>query len=286
MKWFSVLLAVCLVLIWTLPALGSEPANERFHLQIEPMYIGVWGCRENVSDLGKIPRNVTVDPNNDLRLRGEISYRRGDWRVGFNGWYFDSDYEVVNAYGSPLVSYVGQTKVSFWSMGPFIDYKIFDRGNKELFVQVGVKANQSRQRLFGFQYAPGISYVSTVSYADIHSMYGPSLGIKGKIDISKRFSLQGFITQTVSFGDVNRQVIVGSRVVSHSARDSVTIPITELYLKGSYFFTRNLGVGLGGLLSIWYDLPSPPRPTASGRWHNPEHTLIFTGLIFAVEGKW
>jgi hypothetical protein len=288
MKRLTILLAACLALTWSTYSRGSEPAEEGLHLQLEPLYIGVSGAREDLSDLVNHRAPMIVDPTNDFTLRGEISYRKGNLRVGFNGWWFDSDYELVKTV--PPVSLLAQTKVSFWSVGPFVDYKIFGVEEKELFLQLGAKFSGSQQRLIG-----GLKFDHNFdrirSHADIDFLGGPSIGLKGQINFLKNFRLQGFVTQTVSIGKVNRKVIWRYAFVEFTTSDTVFIPITEAHLKVSYYFTRNIGLGVGGFLSVWYAVPSPPRMetpfgAALRYWKEPESTLIFTGLILALEGKW
>jgi hypothetical protein len=265
---------------------AGEPAGVGLHLQIEPMYIGVTGLRENLSDLARQGTPLIVDPNNDIRLRGEISYRWGNWRLGANGWWFNTDYELQVIGAAPVAADVAQTKVAFWSGSPFVEYKILGLDNKELFFQFGAKLSQSQQRLWGQQTLLGDGTTNiTISNANVDFMYGPNFGLKGQMNFWKNFVLHGYITQAVSFGRVNRSVFQNFVSVASSS-GTVCIPITEATLKVSYYFTSHIGVGLGGLLSAWFAVPSPPRPATPGQWKNSNANLLFTGLLFAVEGKW
>jgi hypothetical protein len=287
MKKLFLVMTACLACMWSSASSGNEPVRDGLHLQIEPMYIGVTGMRENLGDLANQGTPLVVDPSNDLRLRGEISYRWGNWRFGANGWWLNTDYELRVVGAAPVAANVAQTKVSFWSGGPFVDYKMFGQADKELFLQLGVKLSQSQQRLWGQEtrLVPLGPTNINISYADVDILAGPNFGIKGQMNLSKKAVLQGYVTQAVSFGRVNRSVLHNWVSVASSGA-TVCIPITEATLKVSYYFTPNIGVGLGGLLSVWYAVPSPPRPTASGQWKNSNGNLVFTGLLFALEGKW
>jgi hypothetical protein len=287
MKKYSLLMTVCLACMWSSAGLGSESAGQGLHLQIEPMYIGVTGLRVNLSDLANQGTPLVVNPNNDLRLRGEISYRWGNWRVGANGWWLNTDYELQAVGAAPVASDVAQTKVAFWSGGPFVEYKVFGQEDRELFLQLGVKLSQSQQRLWGQQtvLVPLGPMNINISSANVDVMAGPNFGIRGQMHILKKVVLQGYVTQAVSFGRVNRSVLQNWVSVASSS-STVCVPITEATLKVSYYFTPHIGIGLGGLLSVWYAVPSPPRPTASGQWKNSDGNLVFTGLLFALEGKW
>lgn len=245
---------------------------------MEPLYIKVWGARKDLGDLVNHEASMVVDPTNDFTLRGEISYRKGNWRVGLNGWWFDSDYELVKTI--PPVNFLAHTKVSFWSIGPFVDHRIWGADGKELFLQLGAKFCGSQQRLMGVHNSEAL-----VSYADVDFLGGPGLGLKGQINFFKKFSLKGFITQSVTIGEASRKFIRQHNVFEF-ADHTVFIPVTEAHLKVSYHFTPHFAFGVGGFLSVWYEVPSPPRPLGAVQWKEPEDTLVFTGLILAAEGNW
>uniref|UniRef100_A0A7C5EU76 Outer membrane protein beta-barrel domain-containing protein n=1 Tax=Desulfobacca acetoxidans TaxID=60893 RepID=A0A7C5EU76_9BACT len=278
MKGAVVLVAACLSLFWINPGWGNDPPAEGLHLQLEPLYLKVWGARENLADLVNHQTSLTVDPTNDFTLRGEISYRKGNWRLGLNGWWFDSDYELVKTV--PPANFLGHTKVSFWSLGPFVDYKIYGSEGKELFLQWGAKFCGSQQRLMGVCNSEAL-----VSHSEVNFHGGPGIGLKGQINFLKNFWLKGFITQSVTIGEVSRKVIRRQNVMEF-APYTVFIPITEAQLKVSYHFTPRFASGVGGFLSVWYEVPSPARPWGTNQWREPEDNLVFAGLILAAEGKW
>lgn len=278
MKSAAWLLATCLSLFWFGLGWADEPAPEGFQLQLEPLYIKIWGARTDLGDLVNHQTSLVVDPTKDLTLRGEISYRRGNWRAGLNGWWFDSDYELVKTV--PPVNFLAHTKVSFWSVGPFVDYRIYGAEGKELFLQLGAKFCGSQQRLMGVRNSEALT-----SYAEVDLLGGPGIGLKGQINFLKNFWLKGFITQSVTVGGVNRKIIRQQNVLEF-AGDTVVVPITEAQVKVSYYFTPHFAFGVGGFLSVWYGVPSPARPLGTAQWEEPGDTLVFTGLVLAAEGKW
>lgn len=279
MKGAALLLTACLSLFRIGFSWADEPAAEGLQLQLEPLYVKIWGARTDLGDLVNHQASLVVDPTNDFTLRGELSYRKGNWRAGLNGWWFDSDYELVKTI--PPANFLAHTKVSFWSIGPFVDYRIYGAEGKELFLQFGAKFCGSQQRLIGVRNSEAL-----VSHAEVDLFGGPGIGIKGQINFLKNFWLKGFITQSVTIGEVNRKVIGPQNAIVEFADETVVVPITEAHLKVSYYFTPHFAFGVGGFLSVWYGVPSPARPLEAARWKEPEDTLVFTGLILAAEGKW
>ncbi|MCL0096356.1 hypothetical protein M1N66_01950 [Thermodesulfovibrionales bacterium] len=86
---------------------GSAQAEDGWSIQVEPMWMDVYGADEHVGDIGtwREERNVvtgiftygiTYDPINldmdfELTLRGELTRMEEQWGFGMSGWWFGTD---------------------------------------------------------------------------------------------------------------------------------------------------------------------------------------------------
>src|SRR5262249_32638548 len=143
---------------------------------------------------------------------------------------------------------------------------------------------------------------------------GPMLGLRGGAQWD-RFGLRWLLTQSLLVGDVRLKGIftdidnIGSSPVlpdlgfqgpgiirsdiSYANSKTVYVPISEAQLKFIYQLGPNLTVGLGGFVSLWWNVPVAPTwamPTVGaqspqgqtsiwfvGNWSEPMRTLSFLG---------
>lgn len=82
---------------------GSAAPQDGWSIQIEPMYMGVFGNDENVASLfrsegafGPGPirdstKTEELDFDEDFALRGEFQFLRNQWGIGVSAFWFDTD---------------------------------------------------------------------------------------------------------------------------------------------------------------------------------------------------
>jgi len=148
--------------------------------------------------------------------------------------------------------------------------------------------------------------LKSTSKADYEIMLGPLLGFGGKAR-HKRWGIEGFITQSVLFGDVKFKTFwedidniwyaeEGEPIGQYeydcgyfpfTKREETALPVTELKLKLLYSLTDNIFLGAGTFLSIWWNTPVAPKFSIPGSWVAGEgtgwrlqkRTLTFKGFI-------
>lgn len=186
----------------------------------------------------------------------------------------------------------GRVNMTFGAKFGSIDNKISETFNR---------SPETHSYSYGYSYSNSENGSATNS-ANANFLIGPSIGVQGLGKYGKH-RLEGFLSQSVLLGNINRKTII-SRQSSYSSSypsyydsynysysysyndstnlsesETAVIPITEMKIKYLYDVTENLSLGLGFFTSAWVDTPRTSKTQFNDQQYK---TLFFYGGLASI----
>jgi hypothetical protein len=296
-----------LALILGLGASAAPAAEAEWSLVLEPMYMDAYGHDQHVLTVNEIDSDstpalnartpVTLDNEAGIGYRFELHYRRWDWTLGLDFFWFDAsqgrpsrtaaanapagaiDEVVFEAADRSVTSddpgevllfeVLEDTDIAAWTADMYAQKALVQTGDATLQLQLGLRNadfDNDYHSVLATQNVAG-SLIDASSNYD--RMMGPLIGLSGELALGES-TLRGYLGQSVVFGSValNRMTrdFIGpvSMLPNVLAQESfgkdqdVAIPITEFRLSWLYPVSPRVSVGVSANTSVWWDVPVPP----------------------------
>lgn len=147
MKRLSII--VVLSIMFVFGAGSIVQAQDGWQIQLEPMWMDVYGYDEHVGDIVKYREefstdaagNITLDygatyePINlnmkdKFTLRGEVIYKKGQWGLGASGWSFNTDTSVSGTVTTPAMELTGTGYILYMNAVRMWDHTLWPLYNE------------------------------------------------------------------------------------------------------------------------------------------------------------
>jgi hypothetical protein len=318
-----------LSIMGALAVAGPSNAEEgEWSFDLEAIYLNAYGHDQHVLTIHEIDSDLATDAKSainldvdaDLAYRGEAQYRRGRWGAGIELLWFMTGHtrqshtaaadgsidevvfelagrEIVSTGPDEVLYYnvLEDTDLATWSVDIYGIRSLIDDDDAGLDLQFGVRQtdfDNDYRAVAGLEGDSGVRLDASSNYG---AMYGPRLGLSGRIRRGRN-NIEGYLGQAVILGSAElssmSRAFTGTpdapvytdQWTLRSDRD-VAIPVTEFRLKWTYRITRNIAAGVGASTSAWWDVPVPPGviPGADGHDALHENTIVLFGMLGAVE---
>jgi hypothetical protein len=287
---------------------AAEP-EVLWHLQLEPMYMGVLGNDETVAATGSFVPGVFSrvgiegDYDEDLAIRGELQRTLGNgWGFGVNGFWFAPEGTENAASNDPNVFFATKqgatlaqggpatlnvkSELDVWSVDLYVMRTLVDNPNNNVHVLLGAKIAELEDHLT--LRGDGSMGSSTVmAESDTNTMVGPFVGIAGDVLFGPH-RIEGLLTQSALVGEAkysSHQEIFGlfPFVDSFRGEKDTVVPMSEMRIKYLYDVSDNVSLGAGGYVGVWWDAPVAPITSFAD---TREATLTFLGAQLSAQMRW
>ena len=147
MKRLSVI--VVLLIMFTFGAGSIVQAQDGLEIQLEPMLMDVYGYNEHVGDIVRYREEFSVDEAGNITedygatyepinlnmkdkftLRGEVTYRKGQWSLGASGWWFNTDDSVSGRVTTPVMEWTDTGYIYYESAVRMWDHTLWPLDNE------------------------------------------------------------------------------------------------------------------------------------------------------------
>ena len=147
MKRLSVI--VVLLIMFTFVAGSIVQAQDGLEIQLEPMLMDVYGYNEHVGDIVRYREEFSVDEAGNITedygatyepinlnmkdkftLRGEVTYRKGQWGLGASGWWFNTDDSVSGRVTTPVMEWTDTGYIYYESAVRMWDHTLWPLDNE------------------------------------------------------------------------------------------------------------------------------------------------------------
>jgi len=118
MKQLSIIIVLFMIFAFMVGNIAQ--AQDDLELQLEPILMDVYGYDEHVGDIYRYKEEYSIDyagnetldydatyepinlnMKNKFTLRGQITYKKGQWGLGASGWWFNTDASVSGTVTTP-----------------------------------------------------------------------------------------------------------------------------------------------------------------------------------------
>ena len=189
---------------------------------------------------------------------------------------------------------LSDTTIELWAADFLASRVLLTRDTSALSFGFGLRAadfDNDYHSVVGLEEIGGLRLDASSNYDRMH---GPVVALSGHLVLGRN-RFEGYLGQALVFGDVELssglREFVGPpeldvdvdfpaiRADGFNRVESASIPMTELRLAWRYWFNDHLGVGAGGMVAAWWDLPVPPGVDAGTMLDTlDEETITLYGL--------